>query len=158
MLRGRIPEAVFASYLIRIILSDYSQKEYVAYFFHSNSYWVQIYKGQIGIGQPNVNSKTLSKIVLPLPPLPEQHAIAKRVKTLFQFADKVEQRVAAATTHANQLTKTLRAKAFRGELVPQDPNDEPATVLLERIKKEKAEQEEMKKAQKRKSRTLLDYN
>ena len=152
LLKGKFPEAVFASYLIRLILSDHLQKEYVSYFFHSYFYWFQINKGQIGIGQPNVNSKTLSNIVIPLPPLPEQHAIAERLKDLFHFADEVEQRYQKAQAHLEKLTQSILAKAFRGELVPQDPNDEPASVLLERIKQERA-----KTTRKNKTVTLLDY-
>ena len=110
------------------------------------------------VGQAGISREKLLEHILPLPPSLEQHAVVERVEDLFKFADKVEQCVATATTHANQLTKSLLAKAFRGELVPQDPNGEPATVLLERIKKEKAEQKEMKKAQKRKAKTLLDFN
>ncbi len=110
------------------------------------------------VGQAGISREKLLEHILPLPPLLEQHAVVERVEDLFKFADEVEQRVAAATTYANQLIKTIRAKAFRGELVPQDSNDEPASVLLERIKKERAEQKEMKKAQKRKSKTLLDFN
>ncbi len=67
LIRGKIPEAVFASYLIRIILSGNVEKEFVYNFFHSIKYWVQIREGQIGIGQPNVNSQILSRIVLPFP-------------------------------------------------------------------------------------------
>jgi len=110
------------------------------------------------VGQMRVPKEFMITISIPLPTLPEQRVIVNRVENIFHFADEVEQRVAAATTYANQLIKTLRAKAFCGELVPQDPNDEPASVLLERIKQERAEQEEMKKAQKRKSKTLLDFN
>jgi type I restriction enzyme S subunit len=110
------------------------------------------------VGQAGISREKLLEHTLPLPPLLEQRAIVERVERLFHFADEVEQRVTAATTHANHLTQSILARAFRGELVPQDPNDEPASVLLERIKHERAELKEKKKTQKRKSKTMLDFN
>ena len=67
--------------------------------------------------------------------------IVRRVEGLFGLAAAIEQRVAAATARADQLTPAILGKAFRGELVPQDPNDEPASVLLERIRHEKEKTE-----------------
>lgn len=60
--------------------------------------------------------------------------IVRRVEVLFAYADRLEARYAAARAQVERLTQALLAKAFRGELVPQDPNDEPASVLLERIR------------------------
>jgi len=56
------------------------------------------------------------------------------VEQLFALADQLETRVTFAQTRINHLTQSVLAKAFRGELVPQDSDDEPATLLLERIK------------------------
>ncbi len=58
----------------------------------------------------------------------------RRVEGLFALADQIEARYAKAKAYVEKLTPSLLARAFRGELVPQDPNDEPASVLLERIK------------------------
>jgi type I restriction enzyme S subunit len=60
--------------------------------------------------------------------------IVRCVESLFGYADRLEARYTVARAHVERLTPTLLAKAFRGELVPQDPNDEPAAVLLERIR------------------------
>ncbi len=68
-----------------------------------------------------------------LPPIEEQHEIVRRVDTLFAFADRLEARLATARKQVEQLTPALLAKAFRGELVPQDPADEPASELLKRL-------------------------
>lgn len=65
------PEAVFASYLIRVRASKDVDPRYLALFFQSPDYWQQIERGKRGIGQPNVNGKTLGEINLPLPPLDE---------------------------------------------------------------------------------------
>ena len=63
----------------------------------------------------------------------EQTEIVRRVEALFAFADRLEARLAQAQTAADRLTPSLLAKAFRGELVPQDPADEPASKLLRRL-------------------------
>ena len=68
----------------------------------------------------------------------EQHEIVRRVEALFAYADRLEARYTTARAQVERLTPALLAKAFRGELVPQDPNDEPASVLLERIRASRA--------------------
>jgi len=69
-----------------------------------------------------------------VPNIKIQHEIVHRAEALFTYADRVEARYPAARNLVDSLTPTLLAKAFRGDLVPQDPNDEPASVLLERIR------------------------
>jgi type I restriction enzyme S subunit len=58
----------------------------------------------------------------------------RRVDELFALADSLDRRRAAAFDHVETLSPTVLAKAFRGELVPQDPNDEPAEQMLEKIR------------------------
>ena len=60
--------------------------------------------------------------------------IVRRVDESFALADQVEARYAKAKQYVDSLKQSILAKAFRGELVPQDPTDEPATVLIERIR------------------------
>ena len=86
-----------------------------------------------GGNQPNLNLSKIREFELPIPTLNQQIDIVRRVETLFALADRIETRYIAARAHAQRLTPLLLAKAFRGELVPQDPNDEPASVLLQRI-------------------------
>lgn len=83
--------------------------------------------------QKNINLGVLSEVTFNLPSLAEQHEIVRRVEILFAFADRLEARYAAARKQVGQLTPALLAKAFRGELVPQDPADEPAAELLKRL-------------------------
>jgi type I restriction enzyme, S subunit len=87
-----------------------------------------------GGGQPNIKLELLNPYPLALPPLAEQQEIVRRIQTLFTFVDRLEARSKTARSQVEQLTPALLAKAFRGELVPQDSNDEPASVLLERIR------------------------
>jgi type I restriction enzyme S subunit len=84
-----------------------------------------------------ISQKDIEAFVVPLPPLAEQHEIVRRVEALFKTADVLEARYLKAKAQVDKLTQSILAKAFRGELVPQDPNDEPASVLLERITGEK---------------------
>ncbi len=87
---------------------------------------------------PKINQQTVINAPCRLPTLAEQTEIVRRVETLFAFADRLEARLAQAQTAATRLTPALLAKAFRGELVPQDPNDEPAAELLRRLQAQRA--------------------
>ena len=84
-------------------------------------------------GQRGVSGADLKAAKFSLPPIDEQAEIVRRVEALFTLADRIEARCTAARTQAQRLTPLVLAKAFRGELVPQDPNDEPASALLARI-------------------------
>jgi type I restriction enzyme S subunit len=86
-----------------------------------------------GATRPRVNLRQLRNFEIKLPSPEEQTEIVRRVETLFAFADRLEARLQTAQTAANRLTPSLLAKAFRGELVSQDPNDEPASELLKRL-------------------------
>ncbi len=86
-----------------------------------------------GGNQPNLNLSKVKEFEIPLPSLADQTAIVRRVEALFTVADRIEARCTAARAQAQRLTPLVLAKAFRGELVPQDSNDEPASVLLARI-------------------------
>ena len=80
-----------------------------------------------------LNLGILRELPILLPPPLEQTEIVRRVEILFAFADRLEARLATARRQVGQLTPALLAKAFRGELVPQDPADEPAAELLKRL-------------------------
>jgi type I restriction enzyme S subunit len=101
-----------------------------------------------GSGPQALNCQRVRELFFNLPPLPEQQEIVRRVEGLFKKADEIEARYRKAKVFVDRLTQSILAKAFRGELVPQDPNDEPASVLLEKIKAEKAGLEEVKKRKK----------
>jgi type I restriction enzyme S subunit len=85
-------------------------------------------------GQKGISGADLKGIRFSLPPIEEQQEILRRTQALFTLADHLETRLTVARKIVDRLTPALLAKAFRGELVPQDPGDEPASVLLERIR------------------------
>ncbi|CAB3968095.1 Type-1 restriction enzyme EcoKI specificity protein [Burkholderia cenocepacia] len=88
----------------------------------------------VGSGVKHLRVGDVSELLVPIPPKEEQDEIVRRVEKLFAIADRLEERVNNARRAADRLTPALLAKAFRGELVPQDPNDEPAEELIERLK------------------------
>jgi type I restriction enzyme, S subunit len=90
-----------------------------------------------GATRPRINTTQLRALRVRVCPLTEQQEIVRRVKALFKTADALEARYRTAKAHVDKLTQSILAKAFRGELVPQDPNDERASVLLERIRQER---------------------
>ncbi len=104
-------------------------------------------------GQNTINQSSVKGLRISLPPIKEQTEIVRRVESLFALADTIEQQYLAAKKRTDRLTQSLLAKAFRGELVPQDPNDEPASQLLKRIEAERAAQRPAKKAGKTKRST-----
>ncbi|MDX1998439.1 MAG: restriction endonuclease subunit S [Thermoanaerobaculia bacterium] len=91
-----------------------------------------------GGSQPNLNLSKVRSFPIRLPPLPEQAEIVHRVNGLFALAASLEARIEAARAQVERLTPALLAKAFRGELVPQDPAEGTGAELLARIRAEKA--------------------
>ena len=85
----------------------------------------------------NLSQANLKTIELAMPDPDERSEIARRVDELFALADQLEAKYHAAAERVEKLIPAVLAKAFRGELVAQDPEDEPASVLLERVRKER---------------------
>ena len=136
-------EAIYAGYLIRTRYSSQLCAKYLKLFMESSLYWAQLKEGTIATAQPNCNGQKLSKMILPLPPLAEQHRIVAKIEELMP---KVEEygKAQEALDKLNaelpeKLKKSILQEAIEGRLVPQDPNDEPASVLLDKIRKEKAQ-------------------
>jgi type I restriction enzyme S subunit len=101
-----------------------------------------------GSGQPYVAQAILNPVTIPLPPLVEQNKIVDEIESCLSIADKVEFIINAELKRAERLRQSILKQAFSGKLVPQDPNDEPASVLLDRIKQEKAKNDNQRKGQK----------
>lgn len=86
---------------------------------------------------PKINQKALNSTPFPLPPLDEQAETVRRIDSAFNWLDRMAADHAAAAKLLPKLDAAILAKAFRGELVPQDPEDERASVLLERVQAER---------------------
>lgn len=118
-------------------------KSYVKFALQAN--YLEMRMLAEGGNQPNLNLSKVKEFPLMLPPINEQKEIVRRVEALFALADKLEVRYQQARAQVEKLTPALLAKAFRGELVEQDPNDEPAERLLERVRSDREEESSMKK-------------
>jgi type I restriction enzyme, S subunit len=143
----------YAGYLIRLRPNkNLVDSEYLNLWFSSYEIRLQIeipLRSTSGVN--NINSDETKRLNIPIPPLQEQKEIVRRIEALFKLADAIAQQYQQAETNLETLNQSILAKAFRGELVPQDPNDEPASVLLERIKAEKTKQEATGKKTKKKN-------
>jgi type I restriction enzyme S subunit len=135
--RGEPKGASFASYLIRLRTAGYAP-ELLALYINSSfgRAWVKSVVTQ-QVGQANVNGTKLSRLAVPLMSKPEQREILQRVTAAFRSIDVSAAEVRRATALLNRLDQSILAKAFRGELVPQDPHDEPVSALLDRIHSER---------------------
>lgn len=100
--------------------------------------WVvrQITEGIRGVTRPGFNTTLLENIVIPLPPLAEQLRIIAEVDRLLSVADGTESGIRAQLKRAEALRRAILKRGFEGKLVPQDPSDEPANVMLERLRAE----------------------
>ena len=88
---GDLPEkAIYAGYLIRIRLCDENNPQYVKYFMESESYWKQLRNGTTATAQPNCNGKTLSQMIIPLPPIEEQRKIVIRLNELLPLCEAMK--------------------------------------------------------------------
>ncbi|WP_018911027.1 restriction endonuclease subunit S [Prevotella veroralis] len=131
---GDISEpSIYASYLIRLRMPAAIPPSYIKFFFESDFYWEQISINSVGIGQPNVNGTALANLSIPLPPLAEQTRIVAEIERWFAFIDTIEQGKESLQTAIKQAKSKILDLAIHGKLVPQDPNDEPASELLKRI-------------------------
>ncbi|MCW4858462.1 restriction endonuclease subunit S [Enterobacter mori] len=134
--------------LLRVrINNEIYDKRFFLTLFRSPMFQKVIIENSTGSAMQNLKSvKELKQIPVPLPCLSEQHEIVRRVEQLFAYADTIEKQVNSALTRVNNLTQSILAKAFLGELTAQWRAENPslisgensATALLERIKAERA--------------------
>lgn len=111
-------------------------KLYLYYFLKSQT--KRLRQINQGAAQPNLNTDIVRNIVVPFPPLEEQKEVINEVERHFSQIDHLENTIITSLRQAESLRQSILKRAFEGKLVPQDPNDEPASILLERIKAEKA--------------------
>jgi type I restriction enzyme S subunit len=133
--------------VLRLVMEN-EHKKWLSIFLRSSSGRKEIESRSTGnqLSMRNIGQKSLLDIDLPKPPIEEQHEIVRRVEQLFAYADTIEKQVNNALARVNNLTQSILAKAFRGELTAQWRAENPdlisgensATALLEKIKAERA--------------------
>jgi type I restriction enzyme, S subunit len=130
---------LFAGYLIRLRLDRGLADPHFFQFYlraaNTRALIERLAKSTSGVN--NINSTQLKTFPLLRPTLNEQQEIVGRIETTFAWIDRLAVEATSARKLIDHLDQAILAKAFRGELVPQDPNDEPASVLLERIRAER---------------------
>ena len=115
-----------------------NENKFIFYFFRS----IENQIPKIGTGSTfsAISKSQIENLLFPLPPLPEQHRIVEEIERRLSIADATEKIIDQCLKQAERLRQSILKTAFEGKLVPQDPNDEPAEKLLERIKVEKEKQ------------------
>lgn len=141
MWKDEIPECTHQNHLIRWRRSNQSViSEFILTYLLSPAGRTQIISAASSTsGLHTLSVSKISALELNVPPAEEQSEIVRRVEKLFAFADRLEERLSLAQAAVQKLTPALLAKAFRGELVPQDPNDEPASELLKRLQESRTD-------------------
>jgi type I restriction enzyme S subunit len=131
--------AVFESNMMRLRLTPSTSPSYVQLYLSSDAGRRRLIShAKWAVNQASINQTDVSATVIPMVAFEEQQAIVRRVGKHFAWIDHFAAEAANARKLVNHLDQAILTKAFRGELVPQDPNDEPASVLLERIRAERA--------------------
>ncbi|EFE7712966.1 TPA: restriction endonuclease subunit S [Escherichia coli] len=147
---GIVPENTIICMGQRMMLlrpiPEYIHNKYVLLNILSSSFQTRMISQAIGTGVKHLRVADVESLTYPLPPIEEQHEIVRRVEQLFAYADTIEKQVNNALARVNNLTQSILAKAFRGELTAQWRAENPelisgensAAALLEKIKAERA--------------------
>ena len=151
------PNGIISSDCLKFrIWEKYGVRMYFKYCIES--YFIKKQLGVItqGVAQKKISTERFKTIFFPLPPLKEQHQIVQEIETRLSVCDKVEESIEASLAKAKALRQSILKKAFEGRLLTEaeltackkEADWEPAGVLLERIREEKA----VKEYQRKKSR------
>jgi type I restriction enzyme S subunit len=122
------------------IESDLIDSHYLELFLRSTGGKELLLASMKAVAQPSISMGTIRQTPVVLPSLFEQKEIVERIQTAFKAIDTIQAELTQAEALRKRLEQATLAKAFKGELVPQNPNDEPASVLLERIRAEREAQ------------------
>jgi len=126
------------------------RNDFLAAFLSCRSAYKQIEADIHGVGRPRINTSQLKGFVVPVCSPDEQDEIMRQIEKKFSVLERFEVTISEELDRIEIVRQSILKKAFSGQLVPQDPNDEPAAVLLERIRAESGAQNTARKMPKRK--------
>ena len=126
--------------------------KFVFYYLFSSKGQEQILSDFRGATVGGISRNFPLKVNVPIPSLPEQEQIVAELERHLSVADEIEATIGAELKRAERMRQSILKHAFSGKLVPQDPNDEPASVLLEKIRDAKEEQQPKQKRHPTKSK------
>lgn len=129
-----IPEARHQNHLIRVRPIEVAPRFVLEWLASPLGRDLLVAEATTTTGLYNLSLSKIARIAVPLAPIQEQIELVRRVVGLLEFAKQTEIELQAIAADLDTLDQSVLAKAFRGELVPQDPTDEPASVLLERLR------------------------
>ena len=132
IIKGSVPRAVFASYLVRF--KPYIERLYVYHFMQSRMYWEQIEEKSAGIAVPNVNGSKLAKIVLTVAPLNEQKRIVDKIEQLFSNIDEGEALLKQVQKQLATYRQSVLKAAVTGKLIGLDANEWPEQTIGQLLK------------------------
>lgn len=127
--RANINQAVA---LIRI--NDELDSQFLMHLLLTPNIQKKIHDGKVETARPNISLTDLRHLEISLPNMEEQHQIVSEIERRFSVADKIEKIVDESLKQSQRLRQSILKRAFEGKLVPQDPNDPPASELLKKIK------------------------
>ena len=119
--------------LIATPVLGYFSSQYLVWFINAPATQYLITGMNKGIALSHVGATSIVRLLVPVPPLAEQQQIAAKIQELFILVDRVHESTAGLSMTGARLDKKVLELAIRGQLVPQDKNDEPASVLVRRI-------------------------
>jgi type I restriction enzyme, S subunit len=152
-LRKDIGEAYVNQHICLARQSGHYVGEFLAYYLASPVGGLrQLTKAQRGVTKAGLTLGDIEELNIQIPTTEEQIEIVQRVKKLFDYAKHLEAHYLSAVKLVKRLTPSILTKAFRGELVEQDPNDEPVEKLIHRIIEIKELEEEKRKTEPRKKK------
>ena len=148
-----LPPAVFESNMMKVIPSKYTDPSFLAHYLRSPVGRARLTtRAKWAVNQASINQSDVCMTPVPLPPLAEQRRIIAEVERRLSVIQQAEAAVEANLARAERLRQSILKQAFSGKLVPQDPDDEPASMLLERIRADREAAEAAAKSNRKPSR------
>lgn len=141
---SNLEPSVYESKNIRMrINQDTVSSHYIQYWMHFFSSRYFNLNAQQVVGMASINQTQISNMPIPMTTMKEQEKIVEIINNINLYLDKIGQTISKTSLLATHLKNSILQKAYEGLLVPQDPNDEPARLLLERIKVQKVNQRKL---------------